>query len=185
MNQSESNNSKDLELVSAFISTFEYYLAIKQSQPLKNENSLNLFGSADVDSEIRIRLGRLAAMRKFTFSKCDVLYVANIIKALQRLGELKLDPESEKELLKVLDDLHDGNVGPFIIQENEGFGSTPDTQIVRDALYGLLLHGDVNKLKSHLSRNKDAVNLALFSWLQMSERICHIPYSAAKKATQA
>ena len=185
MNLTTSNFPKDVELVAAFVSTFEYYQKIKASQPIVNENSLNLFGSEDVDNEIRIRLGRLAAMRKFTFSKRDTLHLANIIKALQRLGALELDRESEKEIFKVLDELHAGNVGPFTIHENEVSGPTPDTQIVKEALYGLLLHGDLAKLKSHLSRNKDAVNLALFSWLQTSERLCQIIYFAAKKAIQA
>jgi hypothetical protein len=184
MNQSKSNASKDLELVSAFVATFEYYLEIKASQPIRDENSLNLFGSEDVDSEIRIRISRLAAMRKFTFSKGDDLYLANVIKALLRLGLFEIDIESEKKLFEVLDDLHDGNVGPFTIHENEESDGTPDTLIVKEALYGLLLHGDLDKLKSHLSRNKESVNLALFSWLQISERVCQIPYIAAKRATQ-
>lgn len=184
INPSKSNASNDLELVSAFVTTFEYYLEIKASQPIHDENSLNLFGSEDVDSEIRIRMSRLAAMRKFTFSKGDDLYLANVIRALLRLGLFEIDIESEKERFVVLDDLHNGNVGPFTIHENEVSGGTPDTLIVKEALYGLLLHGDLDKLKSHLSRNKDSVNLALFSWLQISERVCQIPYIAAKRATQ-
>ena len=181
----ETNTSKrDLALLSAFIQTFEYYQLSKNSRPIEPEHSISLLANPDEEAHVQIRIDRAAQMRKFTFSPRDSLYISKVIEALDRLQGNIVDSESQDNLSSLLEELRSGNVGPISINESQSGVSTPDSQIVRDAIHGLLLHGDMEKLNRHLSRHKSSINLALFSWLNASERLCHLVYAKAKATIQ-
>ena len=160
--------------IEGFQQAFDHYKAEKASQPLPEERKFQVFDSSDQSASLRIRLQRASLIRKFVLGDKDAFYLLKIHICVEELAMIPIDHQSSARLKECLDVLESGNVGPIGIVENSSGLPTPDSQIVDDALNGVLLHSDPDKMNRHNSRNSTSVNLAVFSWLLQAEMLCEI-----------
>lgn len=166
----------DMDLVRAFIHAWEDYQKTKSLTELANEKSLELLANFENGIELKVREIRASELRKFVLAKSDVLYLPRIHFAISNLGFVPLDESSIATLEDILENIQSGNIGPIAIHEAEGSEPTPDSKIVKDAIYGGFLHGDLDKRDRNQHRNNLSVNLALFGWLSYVESICDFMY---------
>ena len=166
----------DIDLVRSFIHAWEGYQKTKSLTELANEKSLELLANFEVGIELKVREIRAAELRKFVLAKTDVLYLSRIHSAISNLAAISLDESSISTLEVILKNIQSGNTGPIAIHEAEGAEPTPDSRIVRDAIYGGFLHGDIDKRERNQHRNNMSINLALFGWLSYVESVCGVMY---------
>lgn len=166
-----------LTLVEAYVAAWNAFQKTKLITAVQNEKSLELLANFEDGIEVRSREIRASELRKFVLSKSDDLYLINVHDAVVELGKIPLSLDSKSTLEEVLDIIQNGNTGPVAIHEGEGQPPTPDSKIVREAIYGGFLHGDLSKRKITSSRNATSVNLAFFGWLSYTESVCEVMYS--------
>jgi len=166
----------DLDLIRAYMHAWDDYQKTKRLTELANEKSLELLANFVDGLELKVREIRAAELRKFVLTQSDELYLTRIHNAITNLGLIPLDHSSVATLEEILKNIQTGSTGPIAIHEADGADATPDSKIVRDAIYGGFLHGDVAKRERTHHRNSMSVNLALFGWISYVESICGFMY---------
>jgi len=165
----------------AYISAWESYLRTKEVTAFENEATLQLLANFDDSLEVKAREIRAAELRKFVFSVEDDLYLAKVHDAVEALGRIPNVEGAKETLLVVLARIQTGHTGPVWIHEGDG-EPTPDSSIVRQAIYGGFLHGDLLKREVNVTRHPTTINLALFGWISFVEGVCQVVYNMAKQS---
>lgn len=167
------------ERLQGFVHAYEVFKNSKLMDDLGNEATFQFFGEVSQAGALKIRLGWAIALRKFVLGKKDPYYLLKIHICIEDIGLVYLEPDSREQLKHLLYKLSHGQVGPISIHEHPNGEPTPDSQIVDDALNGVLLHSDPDKMNRHLARPEMTVHLSTYSWVLQAEVLCDLAYKLA------